>query len=123
MNPAAAGRGNAMKYVRVYTESIQKDEDEYPLAFDLLLDDQGKATGDFYMLGLSGKPDEDGQCHPFALIPDGSIDYGASYEKEDERWWKTDLREKKIEMGAAFKVIDQGDEYDYKIVKIDVLSG
>ena len=112
-----------MKYVRVYAESIKSEEDDYPLTFDLLLDDQGKATGDFYMLGLSGKPEEDGQCYPFALIPDGSIDFGATHEKEDERWWKTDLREKKIEIGVAFKVIEQDEEYDYKIVKIDVLSG
>jgi hypothetical protein len=110
-----------MKYVRVYAEST-KSKDDYPLAFDLLLNDKGQASGDFYMLGLAGKPDEDGQCYPFALIADGSVDFGASYQKEDERWWKTDLRENKIEIGSAFKVIEQDDEYDYKIVKIDVLS-
>ena len=112
-----------MKYVRVYTESIKSEEaDDYPLTFDLLLDDKGQAAGDVYMLGLSGKPEQDGECFPFALIPDGSIDFGATYEKKEERWWKTDLREKKIEAGAAFKVIEQDEEYDYKIVKIDVLS-
>lgn len=111
-----------MKYVRVYAETAE-NKDEYPLSFDLLLDDKGKATGDFYMYGLSGRPEDDGQCYPFALVADGSIDYGASYENEEDRWWKTDLREKKIEMGAAFKVSEKEQEYDYTIVKIDNLGG
>jgi hypothetical protein len=111
-----------MKYVRVYAETAE-NKDEYPLSFDLLLDDKGKATGDFYMYGLSGRPEDDGQCYPFALVADGSMDYGASYENEEDRWWKTDLREKKIEMGAAFKVSEKEQEYDYTIVKIDNLGG
>ena len=45
-----------------------------------------------------------------------------SYENEEDRWWKTDLREKKIEMGAAFKVTEKETEYDYKIVKLDTLG-
>ncbi len=111
-----------MKYVRVYAEAIE-NKDEYPLSFDLLLDDQSRAGGDFFMYGLSGKPEEDGQCYPFALVADGSMDFGAAYEKEEDRWWKTDLREKKIELGAAFKVTEKETEYDYTIVKLDVLSG
>ena len=110
-----------MKYVRVAAESVE-DKDEYPLSFDLLLDGTSKATGDFYMYGLSGRPENDGQCYPFALVADGSMDFGAAYENEEDRWWQTDLREKKIEMGAAFKVTSKEIEYEYKIVKIDVLS-
>ena len=110
-----------MKYVRAYAESIES-KDEYPLSFDLLLDGASKASGDFYTYGLSGRPEDDGQCYPFALVADGSMDFGAAYENEEDRWWQTDLREKKIEMGAAFKVTSKETEYEYKIVKIDVLS-
>ena len=111
-----------MKYVRVYAESVE-NKDDYPLSFDLLLDDQGKAAGDFYMYGLSGRPEDDGQCYPFALVADGSMDFGAVYENEEDRWWKTDLREKKIELGAAFKVTEKETEYGYTIIKIDELGG
>jgi hypothetical protein len=111
-----------MKYVRIFAESVE-NKDDYPLSFDLLLDDQSKATGDFYMCGLSGRPEDDGQCYPFALVADGSMDFGAAYEDEKDRWWQTDLREKKIEMGAAFKVTSNETEYDYTIVKIDELGG
>ncbi len=111
-----------MKYVRVSAESVE-NKDDYPLSFDLLLDDKGKVGGDFHMLGLSGRPENDGQCYPFALVADGSMDFGAAYENEEDRWWQTDLREKKIEMGAAFKVTSKEIEYDYKIVKIDELGG
>ena len=111
-----------MKYVRVYAESVE-NKDDYPLSFDLLLDDQAKATGDFYMFGLSGRPEQDGQCFPFAFVADGSMDFGAVYENEEDRWWRTDLREKKIEIGAAFKVTEKETEYDYTIVKLDELGG
>jgi hypothetical protein len=50
------------------------------------------------------------------------MDFGASYEKEEERWWRTDLRDHKIEMGAAFKIWEQDQEFDYTIVKLDVLA-
>lgn len=111
-----------MKYVRISAEYVE-NKDDNPLSFDLLLDGTSKAGGDFYMYGLSGRPENDGQCYPFALVADGSIDFGSAYENEEDRWWKTDLREKKIEMGVAFKVSDKEQEYDYKIVKIDELGG
>ena len=111
-----------MKYVRIFAESVA-DKDDYPLSFDLLLDGASKAAGDFYMYGLSGRPENDGQCYPFALVADGSMDFGAFLENEEDRWWQTDLREKKIEIGAAFKVTEKQTIYDYKIVKIDELGG
>jgi hypothetical protein len=110
-----------MKYVRISAELVD-NKDDNPLSFDLLLDDKGKASGDFYMYGLSGRPENDGQCYPFALVGDGSMDFGAAYEDEADRWWQTDLREKKIEMGAAFKVTSKEGDYDYKIVKIETLG-
>ena len=110
-----------MKYVSIHAESVE-NKDEYPMSFDLLLNPEGKVTGDFYTYGLSGRPEQDGQCYPFALVADGSIDFGATYEKEAERWWRTDLREHKIEMGVAFKIWEQDQEFAYTIVKIDVLS-
>jgi len=111
-----------MKYVRVYAEYVE-NKDDNPLSFDLLLDGTSKAGGDFYMYGLSGRPEDDGQCYPFALVADGSMDFGAAYENEEDRWWKTDLREKKIAMSAAFKVSQKETDYNYTIIKIDVLSG
>jgi hypothetical protein len=110
-----------MKYVRIDAEYTQNKE-EFPMSFDLLLDAEGKVVGDFHTYGLSGRPDVDGQCFPFALVADGSMDFGASYEKEEERWWRTDLRDHKIEMGAAFKIWEQDQEFDYTIVKLDVLA-
>jgi hypothetical protein len=110
-----------MKCVRIYAESVE-NKDEYPMSFDLLLDAEGKVTGDFYTYGLSGRPEQDGQCYPFALVADGSMDFGAAYENEQERWWRTDLREHKIEQGAAFKIWEQDQEFAYTIVKIDVLA-
>ena len=111
-----------MKYVRVYAESVE-NKDEYPMSFDLLLDDQSRASGDWYMYGLSGRPEQDGQCYLFALVPDGSMDFGAAYQDEADRWWKTDLRGQKIEQNAAFKIWEKEQEYEYKIVKIDALGG
>ena len=88
-----------------------------PFTVKIKVRDKGKASGDFYMNGLSGRPEQDGQCYPFALVADGSIDFGASSENEEDRWWKTDVREKKIEVGAAFKVTEKETDYDYAIVK------
>jgi len=110
-----------MQYVRIDAEYVE-NKDEYPMSFDLLLDEQGKVAGEFYTYGLSGRPEQDGQCYPFALVADGSMDFGAAYEKDEQRWWRTDLREHKIELGAAFKIWEQEQEYAYTIVKIDVLS-
>jgi hypothetical protein len=108
-----------MKYVRVSAESVA-DKDDYPLSFDLLLDDKGKAAGDFYMYGLSGRPEDDGQCYPFALVADGSMDFGATYENEEDRWWKTDLRENKIGWAASGS---EKERITTTVVKIDELGG
>jgi hypothetical protein len=113
-----------MKYVRIYTEPVADDEDDdedLPVSFDLLLGPDGKPVGKVHSYGLSGQPEEDGQCYPFALVPDGSIDFGAGHD-EDERWWKTDLLQHKIEMGTTFKIQQGGQEFEYRIVKVDLLA-
>jgi hypothetical protein len=111
-----------MKYVRIYAEYVQ-NKDEYPMTFDFLLDDAGKPAGQHYTYGLSGRPEESGECFPFALVADGSMDFGSAYQNEEDRWWKTNLREQNIEPNAPFKIWEKEQEYDYTIVKIDVLSG
>jgi hypothetical protein len=106
-----------MRYVRIAAEYPQ-DKDEYPLSFDFFLDDAMKPTGNFYSHGLSGRPEQDGKCFPFVLLEDGTIDFGVSFEDEQDRYWKTNARETKIEQGATFKVTVGEQEYEYQIVNL-----
>ena len=104
------------RYVRVFTE-YTKDKDSGPLSFDLILDDKKRVMGDVYMFGLLGTAEKGSDCRFFVFISDGSMDFGSA--DEDDRWWKSDLRERTIEMNGALKVWDANEEeYEYKIVKI-----
>jgi hypothetical protein len=106
-----------MKFLRVYAE-YEKDKDEYPLCFDLIVDDRNRMVGDWYTCGLAGRPENDGTCWPFVLLGDGSIDFGAAFEREEERWWSTDLRTQPVKLGQAFSVSESDSEYTYRIVKV-----
>jgi hypothetical protein len=70
------------------------------------------------MYGLSGRPEQDGKCYPFVLLADGNMDFGAAFENEQDRWWKTEVREAKIEQGGSFKVSAGEEEYEYQIVNL-----
>jgi hypothetical protein len=102
------------RYVRVFTE-FTKDKDSDPLSFDLIINDKKRAMTDGYMYGLLGLADQGSDCRSFVFLEDGSMDFGG----EDDRWWKSDLRERTIEPNGTLKVWDANDEeFEYKIVKI-----
>lgn len=106
-----------MKFMRIFTEDhVDK---AYPLSFDLMVDDQNRVAGENYAFGLLGKPEDDGDCYPFVLLADGSMDFGAA--DEEGRWWKTDLREKTIEVNGEFTAwegLKETEGFEYRILKI-----
>ncbi len=105
-----------MRMVRVYTE-FKDNKDADPLSFDLIIDDKNRVVGDGYMLGLLGKPEESGECYPFAFLGDGSMDFGVA--STDDRWWKSDLRGQPIVPNGTLKVWDGSEkEFEYRIAKI-----
>ena len=105
------------RFVRVYTE-YTKDKDDGPLSFDLVINDKKRAMADGYTYGLHGVADKGSDCRPFVFLEDGSMSFGAA-SGEDDRWWKSDLRERTIELNGTLKVWDGNEEeFEYKIVKI-----
>ncbi len=88
------------------------------LTVDLRIDAKTSAVASTW--DLFGAVDLDGDnMRPFVLRRDGAIDFG----KEAAAFWRTDLREQKIVVGAAFTLYwNEADSGVYRIVKLAELG-
>ncbi len=58
------------------------------------------------------------RCRPFVLDAAGVMDFGEG-RADDERYWRTDLRQRDIRIGAEFRIVwPGGDEGVYVIDRI-----
>jgi hypothetical protein len=69
-----------------------------------------KIAGKWLLLGLSGNIDDKNTWYPFVVRADGVVDFGCEYQ--EERWSRTNIRERVISEGATVSVWDENeDEY------------
>jgi hypothetical protein len=90
---------------------------ESPITLDARLDNRGgKIAGRSVLLGATGLGTP--RCRPFALDADGRMDFGEGRVDED-RIWRTDIRDRDIGLGETFTVRWSGGETGvYRIEKI-----
>jgi hypothetical protein len=72
--------------VRVVCTVKDAPEDEFPLTFELILQNGSIAKGRAYF-GFQGTLN--GELRPFVLRPEGQLDYGSDYEDDQDRFITT----------------------------------
>ena len=108
----------ATAWVRIVAEC-----EEYPILIEAMVEDGGTIKKNHVYLGFHGPLRE---CHPFILLPDGRLDYGADLE-DDDRFAATDVFTKRIQEGGSFSIEEfdeetgRSDASVYAIKKIDRL--
>ena len=109
-----------LKHVRIFLDPKSR-EDMDPICVDAALNEQQKIAGKWFIFGLSGNTDDKSTWYPIVCRIDGTIDFGAGYE--GERWWRTNIREKTIQVGSLVSVWDESEqEFLFQVAKIQELS-
>jgi len=104
-----------MRHARVFFESTGPDGLD-PFFVDVMLDEKSRIVGKWLLLGLSGDIDNKNTWYPFVVRVDGVVDFGCDYE---DRWYKTNLRDKTIEIGNTTTVWDEAEkEHVCRITKV-----
>ncbi len=95
----------------------EDDPLESPISLDASLDPaRRRIAGRWILLGATslGLP----QCRPFALDGEGRMDFGEG-RADGDRYWRCDIRDIDITLGATFTVTWSGGETGvYRIEKI-----
>jgi hypothetical protein len=108
---------NPVRVTLIWNEREAETKDK--VFIDLYLDEHKKCHEELTFLGWSTA---DNNPYPFLLFKDGKIDYGAGYETDEERFGLTNLRPRPIEIGEYANFTLGGEEYTYRIIKIDPLN-
>jgi hypothetical protein len=103
-----------MEHARIFAECVTRN-DAGPFFVDAFLAEDGKIVGKWLLLGLSGDIDDKNTWYPFVVRADGVVDFGCEYE--EERWSRTNIRERAISEGATVSVWDENED-EYVITKI-----
>ena len=53
-------------------------------------------------MGFLGTLKDEENLYPFVLLTDGQLDFGSSYEDTADRYGRSNIRERRIEIGALF---------------------
>ena len=109
-----------LRHVRIFLDPRSKEEQD-PICIDAALDGKHRIAGKWFIFGLSGNIADKNTWYPIVCRIDGTIDFGAGYE--EERWGRTNIREKAIEVGNTVSVWDDRDqEFLFRISKIQELK-
>jgi|TARA_R100001369_G_scaffold91609_1_gene133407 hypothetical protein len=111
-----------MPLKRVCLEPVDKAEyndDEWKIALDLVLLDDGVPFHNWTTFGVRGGMAEDSACiEPFMLFKDGTIDFGTDFE--ENRTCKSNfLTGRRFSRDELFTVtLEDGDEVTYRVTRI-----
>src|ERR1043165_7201879 len=106
-----------MKDVAVIGEPMKSPEDWDPFRFDVVLGEEKTVLKVPVFFGFSGRWKDKGNLCPFVLEPSGRIDFGAGFT--DDRYYRTNIREKQIAIGELFSVWDEHEfEKVFRIIDI-----
>ena len=91
------------------------DPFESPITLDAKLTPARRIQGNWALFGATGIAP---RCRPFILDAAGAIDFGEGRDAA-ERFWRTDIRAREINLGETFAVTwSGGDTGVYRIEKI-----
>jgi len=92
-----------------------------PICFDAALNDKQKIAGKWFIFGLFGNIADKSTWYPVVCRVDGTIDFGAGYEDDEDRWARTNIREKIIRIGNAVSIwVERDQEFLFYVSKVQV---
>lgn len=97
------------------------DGEDTTITFDLALSgDRVVERAAFF--GFTGQMPS--SFYPFALLPDGRIDYGCDYADDDVRFIRTDIRDRPVRLGELMTTQEKGDDglvtgWTYRCIRLD----
>ena len=76
------------------------------MTLDVVMDDEARVIGRHLIFGLNGDPAVCTTWAPFVLRENGDVHFGGN-ETDDDSYYRTDFREKKIVVGEHFTSFDR----------------
>ena len=93
------------------------------IAFDLVLSGD-RVVERTAFFGFTGQMPT--SFYPFALLPDGRIDFGSDYADEEVRFIRTDIRDRPVRLGELMTTQENGDDgrftaWSYRCIRLDAV--
>jgi hypothetical protein len=90
------------KFARVVGKTKKPDEEFNNITFELAIDKKEIAPNMIFF-GFLGSLKQDDALYPFVLLGEGQLDFGSSFEDASDRYGRTNIRTRPIEIGTLFQ--------------------
>jgi len=93
---------------------------DYTIRIYMIIDKNHASISSGYVSGFRGSPFGDHQFFPFIIDQKGRVDFGSSFnpDKDHTDYGRTNILEKKIEVGEIFNMTPRHEEMTYQIQRV-----
>jgi hypothetical protein len=90
------------KIIRIVARPTKPD-DELNITLEVAVE-ENKIRDGMVFFGFLGSLKDEENLYPFVLLIDGQLDFGSCFEDAADRYGRSNIRERRIEIGALFSI-------------------